>query len=232
MTKTEFLSVRLTRKEQSWGLGYLVFQFLCLPSMLSMLSIALPVTLDNTQLNLIYFSINLLAVTLIFHRYILSFFPISGKQLLRILAIGGAMYALYWVLSLALGHLLELIQPDFTNKNDQAIADMAEGHYWLMFVGTVIFAPITEECFYRGLLFRGLYDRSPIAAWIVSVTVFSAIHLLGYFTVLSPLALVISFLQYLPAGLCLAASYRLSGSLICPILIHAAINALGMFVVR
>lgn len=231
MTKTEFLSLRLSRQEKWWGLGYLLFQVLFLPTLLNMLFLVLPIDLDGAQINFLYLSINLLAVTLIFHRYILSFFPVSGRGLLRILAVGTACFALYWVLSLVLGYLLGLLEPEFTNKNDQAISGMIEVNYPLMFVSTVILAPITEECFFRGLLFRGLYDRSPVAAWIVSVSVFSAIHLLGYLGTLSPLALAVSFMQYLPAGLCLAAGYYLSGTLICPILIHAAINAVGMIVV-
>lgn len=232
MTKNDFLSVRLTGREKLWGFGYLAFQLLFLPQLFNMVILLLPISLDSTQVNMLYFSLNFLAVVLIFPRYLLSFFPISGKQLLRILAMGTAFFILYWVLSVAIGYLVGLLQPEFTNKNDQNIIGMAQGNYGLIFVATVILAPITEECFYRGVLFRGLYDHSPILAWVVSVAVFAAIHVIGYLSVLSPLSLVLSFVQYLPAGLCLAASYRLSGTIICPILIHAAINATGMLVLR
>ena len=231
MTKTEFLSVGLTRREKLWGLGYLLFQIFLLPTLLNMAGLLLPIALDSTRMNLLYMSVNLLAIVLIFPRYLLGFFPISGKQLLKILVTCAAGFVLYWVLSLSLSHLLGLLQPEFTNQNDQSIIEMAEANYGLMLIGTVILAPITEEVFFRGLLLRGLYDSSPILAWIVSVSVFSSIHLLGYIHTLSPVALLISFLQYLPAGLCLAASYRLSGTIICPILLHAAINAVGMIVV-
>ena len=232
MTKSQFLSVRLSRSEQFYGLCYLIFQVLFLPRLLDYICLLLPIRLTGTQLNLIYLSINLLAVTLILNQYILSFFPISGRQMGKILGIAAAGFALYWIISTAVGSLLAQLHPEFTNKNDQAIAGMVEANYPLMFVGTVILAPITEECFYRGVLFRGFYDRSPAAAWIVSVGVFSAIHVMGYLSVLSPLGILISFVQYLPAGLCLAASYRLSGSLICPILIHAATNLVGMLALR
>ena len=232
MIKTEFLSVGLTRRETCWGLGYLAFQILFLPSFLSIACLLLPVELDNTRFNLLYMSINLLAAVLIFPRFLLSFFPVSGKKLLRILLVGAAFFVIYWLLNLCLSHLVVLIRPEFVNKNDQAVADMAEISYGLMFLGTVVLAPVTEEIFYRGLLLRGLYGRSPVAAWIVSVSVFGLIHVLGYLSVLSPLELLLSFLQYLPAGVCLAASYRLSGSLICPILIHAAINTVAILALR
>lgn len=231
MTKTEFLSVGLTKREKLWGLGYFLFQIFFLPTVLRMVCLLLPFTLDGTRLNLLFLIINFLAIILIFPQYLLGFFSISRSQSLRVIVIGTAGFALYWALSLALGHLLGLLQPDFTNKNDQAIIEMIDVNYGLMLLGTVVLAPITEEVFFRGLVFRGLYDCSPVLAWIVSVSAFSAIHLLGYIHTLSPIALLISFMQYLPAGLCLAASYRLSGTLICPILIHAAINAVGMLVV-
>ena len=46
------------------------------------------------------------------------------------------------------------------------------------------------------------------------------------------LTLALCFVQYLPAGICLAASYRLSGSILTPILIHAGINTLGILALR
>ena len=232
MTKSQFLSVRLSQKEQFYGLSYLVFQILFLPKLLNFLFLLLPIELSGTQRNLIYLSINLLAAALILNQYILSFFPISGRKLLKILGIATAGFILYWIASMAIGHLVALLQPDFTNRNDQAIMDMAETSYPLMFIGTVFFAPIAEECFFRGVLFRGIYDRSSAAAWLVSVCIFSAVHIIGHTASMTLSEMALSFVQYLPAGICLAASYYLSGSLVCPILIHATINAVGMLTMR
>ena len=232
MTKTDFLSVSLSKKEQFYGMGYLIFHVLFLPKILLFAARMLPIQLTNTHINLIYFSINLLAAVLILHRYMLAFFPISGKKLLDILSVAAAGFILYWILSTAVSYLVYYIQPNFTNQNDQAVTTMAESNYPLMFIGAVIFVPITEECFFRGVLFRGLYDRSPVAAWLVSICVFSAIHIIGHTASLTFLGMVLSFVQYLPAGLCLAASYRLTGSLLCPILIHAATNLVGMLALR
>ena len=92
--------------------------------------------------------------------------------------------------------------------------------------------PVAEECLFRGIVFRGIYDRSHILAWIVSAGLFALVHVIGYFGSAAPLTLLLCFLQYIPAGICLAASYRLSGSILSPILIHAAVNFVGMMILR
>ena len=61
---------------------------------------------------------------------------------------------------------------------------------------------------------------------------FSAIHILGYIGKASTLTLVLSFLQYLPAGLCLAWSYAKSETILTPIVIHTLINAWGIYEMR
>lgn len=232
MTKAEFLSVRLSRSEQLYGLCYLLFQALFLPRLLDYVCLFLPIQLTATHRNLLLLSINLLAAALILNQYILSFFPISGRKLLKIVGIAAVGFFLCWGMRIAMGYLVTQLWPGYINKNDQAITGMVETNYPLMFVGTVFFAPITEECFFRGVLFRGFYDRSPAAAWLISICAFSALHIIGHTASLTWESMVLSFLQYLPAGLCLAGSYYLSGSLLCPVLIHAATNLVGMLTLR
>ena len=128
--------------------------------------------------------------------------------------------------------LFAVIDPSFFNQNDQTVAIMAGEHYRLIAFGTIILVPVTEEVFHRGLIFRGLYEWSAPAAYLISAAIFSAVHLTGYVHTMEPFALFLSFLQYIPAGLCLAAAYRLSGSLLCPILIHAAVNAASILALR
>ena len=111
-----------------------------------------------------------------------------------------------------------------SNYNDESIAALSRGNYFLTFIGTVILVPLAEECFYRGLIFRNLYRKSPLAAYLISMLAFACIHILGYIGQYSPLELVMAVLQYLPAGLCLAWSYIRGDTILAPILIHAAVN--------
>ena len=46
------------------------------------------------------------------------------------------------------------------------------------------------------------------------------------------LELFLSFLQYVPAGLCLAWSYEKADSIWAPILIHIAVNQMGNLAMR
>ncbi len=231
MRKNFFLSIGLTRKEITWGIRYLLFQTIFLAPLLQSINWLLPSAMNAAQLNFLFFTVNFLAVAWIFRKYLLQFLHVDFMDVLRILAVGAAFFALYWVATALLSNLLVFINPDFSNLNDQSIIAMSQGNYTLMFIGTVIFVPITEECLHRGLIFRGLYSRSPLAAFAASTAVFCLIHVMNYTGYPLPV-LILSFVQYIPAGLCLAGAYRLSGSLLCPILIHAAINAMGMLALR
>jgi membrane protease YdiL (CAAX protease family) len=77
-----------------------------------------------------------------------------------------------------------------------------------------------------------LYPKSHSAAYLLSTAIFSAIHILGFVGIYSSLDLILAFVQYIPAGLILAWVYRRSGSIFAPILMHAMINAVGMFAHR
>lgn len=222
----------LTRKELSWGIRYLLFQTVFLPSLLSYANRLLPAPLPAAWVNFLYFTINLGAALGILHRFLKGFFPTPPTQLLRILLVGILFFGVNHGASRALGWLLSLVSADFSNVNDQTVFSLLRENFLLTAIGTVIFVPIAEECFFRGVLFRGLYDRAPWAAWVFSVFIFAFIHVRNYIGVVSPLTLALCFVQYLPAGICLAAAYRVSGSLLCPILIHAAVNAAGLLTLR
>lgn len=232
MTKQDFLRNALTIKEKVWGWRYLLFQIIFLPWLLNAANWLLPMPLDVSLLNFFFFFLNFSAAIVIFHRYLKLFFHMHWHLFVRILLVGILFFALYWLSNLLLGMALAAIDPSFSNQNDQTIADMTQDNFLLMAIGTVIFVPITEEVFHRGLIFRGLYDWSAPAAYLISAAVFSAVHLTGYVHTMEPFTLFLSFLQYIPAGLCLAGAYRLSGSLLCPVLIHAAVNAAGILALR
>lgn len=232
MMNNTFLQNGLTNKEFSRGVRYLLFQTIFLPSLLSLLNGFLPIRLSAAWLNALFFSINLGAALWIFHRFLKEFFPIPGRQLIRILVVGIIFFAANQGCSWILGKLFSSVAPDFSNINDQSIAALLRENFPVMALCTVIFVPITEECFFRGVLFRGIYDRSPWAAWLISVILFGFIHVMNYVGAIPLFPLLLCFLQYVPAGICLAAAYRLSGSLLCPILIHAAINSVGMLSLR
>ena len=58
------------------------------------------------------------------------------------------------------------------------------------------------------------------------------IHILGYIGVYSPLEIVMAFLQYLPAGLCLAWTYTKAQTIFAPIMVHSLVNAIAIGLLR
>jgi len=226
MKKDLFLENRLSAKELSWGWRYLLFQAVFLPGLLGLLS------LSATELNLTFYCINFCCVLWILRRFLLRSIALGMRRFAHTLVISTAFFLLYRVSEFGLTAVFEILGFAFTNENDRLVMQMAAENYPLMFIGTVIIVPVTEEALHRGVVLRGLYERSPKTAWLVSAVLFSLVHIMGYIGTGTPMTLILSFLQYVPAGLCLAGAYRLSGSLLCPVLIHAAVNATAMLSLR
>ena len=226
------LSVSLTRKELVSGWIYLAFEALFLPTLLTLLNRQLVHPMSNAEINFAYFGLNFLASLWIFH----SFLGRNATQMQKhpIYFFQAVILGLvaYYACTYAVNYVILLIAPGFANANDASISAMLGSSRFLMTVGTVVLVPLAEECLFRGLIFRGIYSSSRWAAYLVSITVFAAVHILGFITVYSPLELLLSFLQYLPAGLCLAWAYTKADSIFAPILMHTIINAVAIIALR
>ena len=224
MTKMRTSSPCPSGQESLYGGFYLAFQMLFLPSLLFWINDQLPRAFSETELNFVFYLVNFLAVLLIFRKFLgrnlrqLTQHPIDALQaaILGFVAYYACFHALEW--------LIGLLMPSYTNYNDQSIAALSRGNYSLMFLGTVILVPPVEECLYRGLIFRNLYNNNKWAAYAVSIAAFAGIHILGYIGVYAPAQLLIAILQYLPAGIWLAWSYLKGNTIFVPIAIHAAVN--------
>ena len=92
--------------------------------------------------------------------------------------------------------------------------------------------PLTEETLFRGLIFGALQQKNRTIAYLLSVVFFAFVHVMGYFGVTSGAVLMISFVQYIPAGIVLALAYEFSGSILAPTLIHMAVNAIAILSMR
>ena len=226
------LTIQLTPREALRGWGYLGFELVLLPVLLVQGNALLGFPLPESDLNFAYFAINYLAVFLIFRRVLAISSERIWKKPLNFFLTAVLGFGFWYLCNLAFGWVILRLIPDFVNANDQSIAQMLRGNPALLILGTVFLVPMVEECLYRGLVFGSLCSHSRLAAYAVSATVFSLIHVVGYVGTLSPLAVALSFLQYLPAGLCLAWSYARTGTLFAPILIHALVNAYGIYSMR
>ena len=224
MSKRYGIGTSLSSQETLSGFVYLAFQLIFLPSVLYWFNGQFSLSLSEAELNFVFYFVNFLAMLLVFHDYLGRSFAQAVRHPIELCQAVILGFVAYYACFSVTDWLVGLLVPGFSNYNDASIAAMSSGDYFLMFVGTVILVPPYEECIFRGLIFRNLYGKSHWIAYVVSILAFAVIHILGYLGQYSPLELVMAFLQYLPAGLCLAWSYTKADTIFAPILIHAAIN--------
>ena len=223
-------TVSMTRQEAKNGAVYLLVSLFMLPTLL--FSMGGIFEFSDAVLNFLYFLLNFLAVVTIFRRFLIRSGADALEKPKRIFSVSFRFFLIYIVSNLLLSQLILYLYPDFSNQNDSNIQQMTGQNGFLMILGTVFFVPLTEECLYRGLLFGLMRRRSRPAAYLVSVPVFCLIHVMGYVGSVPAGVLLLSFAQYIPAGVLLALAYERADSIFAPILIHTAVNALGMIAAR
>ncbi len=232
MKRTYHFSGNLTNQETIGGFCYLAFQMICLPSILSWINGQLRVPLNDAELNFVFYLVNFIAVLIIFHDFLSRALsqvfqhPIIFCEAVILGTV--AYYALFWLTDKA----VSLLVPGFSNYNDASVLEMVYSNRLLMLVGLLVLVPLAEECLFRGLIFRNLYGKSRWAAYIVSILAFAVIHIIGYIGRYSAVELVLAFLQYLPAGLCLAWAYTRADTIFAPIVIHSIVNYISIYGIR
>ena len=222
----------MTRYEVLLGYSYLAFQLLVLPTLLQLGNNILPQPFTVSEINFLYFAINFIVTTVVFRRFLAkngkTFLSNPGSILIK------SIYGFigYWVLNYLVGMVILLISTDFYNVNDSAIDAMTNENMALMSFGTILLAPVAEELLYRGLIFRGLYNKNHVLGYLISTLAFASLHVVGYIGQYEPAHLALCLLQYVPAGICLAWAYAKTDSIFAPILMHIAINQIGILSMR
>ena len=242
MGKEKKIAVFMTKQEQFAGLCFLAFQNLLLPGVLRSMLTILGVRQEDAVLNLLFFAVNFLVSAVLFRgfwsaslkAFAANAWPCVWKAVAALLVCKAA--------GLLLNLILQLWQPDYfqntvlgpalRNPNDQHIGQMIRSMPVLFGLATVFLVPPVEEALYRGLIFGTLYRKNRSIAYGVSVALFAAVHLVGYLHLGDPMLLGLSFVQYIPPALCLCFLYASTGSILSPILMHMAYNAIGMLFVR
>lgn len=226
------LTVSIGHTETILGWIYLGLQIIVIPIALVIINSLLPRPFSDAELNFLSFAINFICITVIFHQYLLKclkvFLNEPGLTLTNCLK----GFGIYWLSSILVNYLVISLDPQFSNVNDENIAVLTGDSNLLMFVGTVLLVPTVEETLYRGLVFGNLYRKQPIIAYVLSVTIFAALHILGYIGMYPLPRLLLCFLQYIPAGITLAWTYVQTGTIWAPILIHMTVNLIGMLAMQ
>lgn len=220
------MPISLTPAEKKTGSAYFLINLFLLPGLISFVGNLLK--LDLAQVNLCYYAVNIAAVGWIFRKFLYGNLLVALDQIFPVIWYALLGYLGYNTLGEFVNLLIYSLFPGYVNFNDASVSSLVLGNP-LFAICIITLVPATEETLYRGLVFRGLYDRSPSLAYAVSMTLFAIIHVAGYIGILSPAHLALSVLQYLPAGYCLCFVYRHSGTILCPIFVHMAVNAISVF---
>ena len=224
-TKSYSLGPGLSTAEQVAGFCYLPFYVSLLSVLLQHLSGLLGLELTQLQHNICYFSINCIIIWIIFHNFLIrSFRGIRFWELVQALILG---FVMYYVGNFLYAALMTWLKIDLTNYNDKIITMLIEQGRIPMIICGVILVPIVEETLTRGLIFGVIRRKSRVAAYIISILFFSAIHVWQYVRVDNIRSILFAALQYVPAGIALGWTYEKSNTIWAPILLHMTINAIS-----
>ena len=223
------LTVSLTHNETRNGLVYMAISLIALPWLLSEGNAYLADPLSQGKINFIYYFVNFGVMVWICRKFLTQSLNYALKIPFPVIWYAVLGYLGSKALGELLGILTLLVYPRFSNVNDATITTMLREDSQLIIWGTVFLVPVVEELFFRGLIFRNLWNKNHVAAYLVSMALFSLLHVAGYLGAYSPVHLLMCFLQYLPASFCLCWCYCQTGTIITPILMHALTNAMSVY---
>ncbi|MBR4289932.1 MAG: CPBP family intramembrane metalloprotease [Oscillospiraceae bacterium] len=232
MKKSRLLYISMSRAEKLLGWLYMAFSLFALPSILVWVNGKLADPVPESTLNFVFYLTNFLFISGIFHRFLRASLIAAWQDLWNFIQAVVLGYVAYWAATKAMDFVMGYLMPGFSNINDTAIAELARTNYTLMLTGVVFLVPLSEEMLYRGLIFRNLWQDSKIAAFLLSMAAFAAVHVLGYIGTADITTLIVCFIQYLPAGLCLAWTYTKADNIFAPVVVHAIVNAVAIGALR
>ncbi len=207
---------------------YLLFLGVLLALLLPLLGLDVLSTEGNLALNMIYFTVNFIAVLLIFRNFLLESFREARGNWKRIITSALLGLALEYILAIWISFVYSGFQLLPENLNQEGVTELMEMSPVFMTVATVIFAPLTEECLVRGLVFGPLAKKLPFLGYILSILIFAGLHVIGGIGTVSWLDSLLSFIQYLPACLALTWAYHRSGNILSSLLLHSVINLIAV----
>lgn len=209
-------------------LVYLFGLRLLLAPLMQLLNVDITTEYGAYLANVVFFSLNFICVALIFRRFLFdSFAPLKERRLGWFFLAVGIGYGICVISSnlLTLVYTLLDVLPD--NLNNENVGAMLTEHAGTMLLFTCIFAPVTEECLFRGVLFGPFVRKCPWLGYLLSALLFSFIHIMNSIGAQSVRDLLLCFLQYVPLSLALCWVYQKTKSIWGSIVLHCAVNTIS-----
>ena len=227
-------SAYMTAGEQIAGVVFLVIYILVLPwvtdPIFDFAGRLLGTGISAHIRNLIYYYTLFAVTVLIFHGFL-------GRTCRNFFnnAVGTAKYLFAGLVGLyGLNELVfrvtNVLMNNHVNLNNAAISAEVHDAPRTTFLILVLLAPFVEEVLFRGLVFGNLKGKSWALAYVVSCGLFALFHLWQFVVVHQSVTYFIILLQYLVPGAVLAWVYDRTGTLWTSIFVHAAANALAVWV--
>ena len=226
-------ATHMTAGEQLAGLCFFLIYLLVLPfvtePLFRLAEKLLKTDISQTLQNTLYYYVLFAATVIIFH----NFLGVATRRLIdnpresvRTVLVG--MVALYGLNELVF-RLTNILIGNRTNLNDTTISAQINDAPRVTMLIVILLAPFVEEVLFRGLVFGGLKSRSRVMAYLISCLLFAALHVWQFAVVQQDITYFVLMVQYLVPGLVLAWAYDHSGTVWAPFLIHAAANALSIW---
>lgn len=218
---------QMSRAQKVLGWCYLPLHALVIPLLAGMYSAYSPEPPDSLTVNIIYFALGAAFVLIALGAYLRRHFDtlldnIRGCLLALLMGI-----TLEYALSVPIAIVLVFLEENIVNPNNEFVMSLAEGGYGTVMGLAIFLGPLVEEPLFRGVVFGTIREKSRVLAYIVSITLFSLLHVWQYALAYADPGLLLYAVQYIPISFALAWSYERSGSIWTPIFFHMILNGLS-----
>ena len=224
---------RMTRTQIVLGWIYAAMHIVVLPRLLDLYVTFSPNEVTSSRYNLLWYGIGIVFVLCVMLRWLRQNFDVlldNFRGCVFCIMLG---FAIQYAMSLPVALLLSLTgSAAVENPNNANIMEMAEGNYGLIKALAIFVAPIVEEVLFRGVIFGSIRPRSRGWAYVVSIGLFAAYHVMSYVLESGDLRQLIYIIQYIPAAAALAWVYEHSGCIWATIFYHMGFNALSFAVLN
>ena len=227
-------SASMNHTERLAGTIFFVVYLLVMPllaqRLFSLLELLLDTQIGAETQNALYYYLLFALTLIIFHRYVGH----TTSRLLDNLDRAAATLFLGLLIFYGANELLYRVFHVFfhsrANLNDVTIAAQVSAAPRTTALIVIFLAPFVEEVLFRGLVFGCLREKSAVVGYAVSALLFAFSHVWTFALSAWDVSYLTLMLQYLAPGLVFAWAYDRSGTLWTSFLLHAAVNALALYV--
>lgn len=220
---------KMTKTQAVLGWCYLPMHFLVIPLLASLYAVFSPEPVSEIAVNIAYYAVGLAFVAVVMWSWLRRSFDILLDNITKNIINLLVAFAMDYALSIVVSVILLFVGDSLANPNNEAVMDLANQDYGAMKGISIFIAPIVEETLFRGVVFGTIRGKNRVAAYIVSILLFSVYHIWQYVLVYADPYLLLYVLQYIPISFALAWLYERSGSIWTTIFFHMILNALSFY---